>query len=101
MLAWYRVVMNSEVNPLRNLHPAFRFQIMAVLGTMWTVIFCMASSAWVYYGELIAVHLLMAAGTLITGATFKAAENGTLRGATYRDFPTKDGTARYDDVWGA
>lgn len=101
MLNWYQNVMNSEINPLRKLQPAFRFQVMTVLSIMWTAIFCMASGAWLYYGELIAVHLLLAAGTLITSATFGAAEAGALQRLTYRDHPASDGTARYDDVWGA
>lgn len=93
--------MNSEINPLRNLRPAFRFQVMTILSVMWTTIFCAAAGAWFYYGELIAVHVLLAAGTLITGVTFNAAKTGALQQATYRDFPASDGTARYDDVWGA
>ena len=43
MLSLYRAVMDSNVNPLRALHPAQRFQTMAVLGTMWTTIFCGAA----------------------------------------------------------
>lgn len=100
MLNWYRVVMNSNLNPLRKLQPAFRFQVMTVLSIMWTTIFCMGAGAWFYYGELIVLHLLLAAGTLITGATFGAAEGRVLQRATYRDYPATDGTARYDDVWG-
>jgi hypothetical protein len=46
---------------------------MTVLNIMWTAIFCMAFGAWLYYSELIAVHLLLAAGTLITGAILERA----------------------------
>lgn len=97
MLEWYRTVMDSERNPLRALPPAQRFQIMVVLSLMWTVIFCAAADAWIYSGELVTAHLLLAMGTLITSYSFRSA-----RGVkTYRDHPLKDGTARYDDVWGA
>ncbi len=70
MLSLYRAVMDSNVNPLRALHPAQRFQAMAVLGTMWATIFCGAAGAWLWYGELVTLHLLVAAGFLVTGLTF-------------------------------
>lgn len=94
----FRWVMDPRVSPLRHLAPAQRFQAMAVLGTMWTTIFCLGTSAWLYYGELLMFHLLLAFGTLMTGLTFRAASK---RPKTYRDYPIEDGTARYDDVWGA
>jgi fatty-acid desaturase len=97
MLTLYRAVMDSNYNPLRNLPPAQRFQIMAFLSMMWTTIFCAFAGAWIWYGELMVGHLLVALGFLVTGITFHRA-NST---ATYRDQPREDGTARYDDVWGA
>lgn len=94
----FRLVMDPRVSPLRYLPSAQRFQVMCVLGTMWTTIFCLGTSAWLYYGELIIFHVLLAFGTLITGLTFRSASQSA---KTYRDYPEKDGTARYDDVWGA
>ena len=70
MLSLYRAVMDSSANPLRALHPAQRFQAMAILGTMWTTIFCGGAGAWLWYGELVTLHLLVAAGFLVTGVTF-------------------------------
>jgi hypothetical protein len=95
--------MDPNINPLRNLPPAQRFQITAYLGLMWTTLFCAAGSLWMWYGELVFVHILLAAGTLITGWTFKTAGNAARLAqspATYRDHPNRDGTPRYDDVWG-
>jgi len=97
MLNWYRAVMDSDRNPLSNLPPAQRFQTMAGLGIMWTTIFCTFAGTWFWYGELILGHVLLAFGTLVTGFTFQRAR--ALK--TYRDHPSHDGTARYDDVWGA
>lgn len=94
---WYELIMNDERNPLRHFAPPQRFQIMAVLSIMWTTIFCTSFSLWYLYGELVVGHLLLALGTLFTGATFQRAR----RVATYRSYPKPDGTARYDDVWGA
>ena len=97
MVELYRLVMDAERNPLRHLFPAQRFQLMTLLSMMWTTIFCTAAGAWYWYGELVAVHLLLTLGVLITGVTFRNAS----RVASYRDHPKHDGTARYDDVWGA
>lgn len=97
MFDFYRFVMDPERNPLRHLMPAQRFQLMTLLSMMWTTIFCAAAGVWYLYGELVVVHLLLALGVLITGITFRNAR----RSGTYRDHPVTDGTARYDDVWGA
>lgn len=97
MLSLYRSVMDSNVNPLKKLPPAQRFQAMVMLSIMWTTIFCAGAGAWLWYGELIVLHVLVAFGFLATGLTFHRARSSV---ATYRDHPLKDGTARYDDVWG-
>ena len=70
MLALYRTVMDSNANPLRHLPPAQRFQVMVVLSVMWTTIFCVAAGAWLWYGELIVLHVLVALGFFVTGLTF-------------------------------
>ncbi|MEM1050412.1 MAG: hypothetical protein AAGL24_29950 [Pseudomonadota bacterium] len=93
----YRAVMDSDVNPLRHLPVAQRFQVMTYLSMMWTTIFCAAFGAWAVYGELVFGHILMILGVLVTAHTFHQARRVT----TYRDHPREDGTARYDDVWGA
>ena len=69
--------MSSESNPLRNLPPAQRFQVMIFLSVMWTTIFTASSTLWVWYGELMTGHILLALGTLITGSTFRLASKGT------------------------
>jgi hypothetical protein len=85
MLSLYRAVMDSNVNPLHVLPPAQRFQVMAYLGTMWTTIFCGAAGAWLWYGELVTLHVLVAAGFLVTGLTFANAAPTE----TYRDRPLR------------
>ena len=96
MNSLYRAIMDSEVNPLRHLPTAQRFQVMVFLSVMWTTIFCAGAGAWMWYGELIIGHLLVAFGFMMTGLTFHRAN----KAAGYRDCPAEDGTARYDDVWG-
>jgi hypothetical protein len=97
MINLYRSIMDSKMNPLRDLPAAQRLQIMLFLSVMWTTIFCAVSGLWVWYGALVIAHILLAIGFLVTGLTF----NNARRIVTYRDCPRKDGTARYDDVWGA
>jgi hypothetical protein len=96
MASIYRSIMDPESNPLRALPPGQKFQLMTSLAMMWTAIFCAATSAWLWYGELVLAHVLVAAGFVITGLTFHRAR----RQSTYRDHPRADGTSRYDDVWG-
>lgn len=66
----YRAVMDPSANPLRALPPGQRFQAMLFLSIMWTLIFCLGTGAWVWYGQLLVLHVLMALGVLVTGATF-------------------------------
>ena len=47
---------------------------------MWATIFCGAAGAWLWYGELVTLHLFVAAGFLVTGLTFaNAAPTETYR----------------------
>ncbi|MCH2631561.1 MAG: hypothetical protein MKZ89_14025 [Nisaea sp.] len=77
MSQWYKFIMRSEINPLRNLPPAQRFQVMIFLSVMWTTIFTASMTLWVWYGELMTAHILLALGTLITGSTFRLASQVT------------------------
>ncbi len=97
MKTLYRLVMDSDLNPLRDLPAVQRFQVMLYLSIMWTTIFCAIAGTWVLYSELMVAHVLIAVGFLVTGLAFHQAK----RAASYRDQPLHDGTARYDDVWGA
>ena len=92
----YKSVMDAEANPLKDLPRVRRYKIMLLLGAMWTVAFCAAFGAWIWFGHLLLAHFILAGCFLITGTTFHQAKVVT----TYRDHPRKDGTARYDDVWG-
>jgi hypothetical protein len=75
MYSSYSVIMNSNKNPLNKLPPAQRFQIMVFLSLMWTTIFTTSASLWLWYGELLAGHLLVALGIALTGTTFQLADN--------------------------
>ena len=74
MKDWYRVIMDSDRNPLSDLPRAQRFQIMVVLSLMWTAIFSAMAGVWFLFEELVMLHVLFAAGALLTGATFRAVQ---------------------------
>lgn len=101
MLTIYRLVMDERINPLVALPAAQRFQIMVSLAMMWTAIFCAGAGAWVWYGELVTLHVGVLVGATATAFAFRSARKVRARPATYRDYPVEDGTWRYDDVWGA
>lgn len=71
----YRAVMDPSVNPLNALPPGQRFQTMVYLSMLWTAIFCLGTGAWVWYGELIVLHVLVALGVVVTGTTFHRASS--------------------------
>jgi len=101
MLTIYRLIMDERVNPLAALPAPQRFQIMASLSMTWTAIFCAGAGAWMWYGQLITLHVLVLLGVMATAFVFRSARAENARVTTYRDHPAHDGTARYDDVWGA
>lgn len=103
MRTYYDSVMDPESNPLRNLRPQLKFQLMVYLSLMWTTIFCLAAGAWAYYGELVVGHVLFSLGVVVTLIVFSrsADESGQSIVRTYRDARLSDRTSRYDDVWGA
>lgn len=97
MTSIYDAVMDADKNPLAKMPKAQKFQVMTYLSLMWTTIFCFGFGFWAFYGQLIVLHILVALGATYTGFTFYSATR-----KTHRDkFRREDGTARYDDVWGA
>ena len=73
MREWYDVVMDEETNPLSGLHKPRRFQLMTLLSFMWTVIFCFALGAWLWFDELMLGHMAVLLGIAVTGLTFRRA----------------------------
>ena len=69
----YALIMDADKNPLMILPLAQRFQIMVYLSLMWTTIFCAAFGIWIWYGPILAVHMLFL-GIAVTGMTFEIAD---------------------------
>ncbi len=92
----YDAIMNENKNPLQRLPKSQQFQIMTFLSMMWTTVFCVAFSAWAWWGEILIGHVAVALAVVVTGLTFRSAKN-----RSHRDlYQRQDGTARYDDLWG-
>ena len=91
-------LMDANHNPLAAVPAMPRYQIMIVLGTMWSFIFCAMIGWWMLLPYWILGHIsLITIGCFITNWTFKNA-----RSLTHRDlYRSKDGRhARHDDIWG-
>jgi hypothetical protein len=46
---------------------------MVYLSLMWTTIFCAAFGIWIWYGQILAFHMLIL-GIVVTGMTFEIAD---------------------------
>lgn len=71
----YEVIMDEDKNPLRPLPKAQRFQLMAILATMWSTIFCVAVGSFLWWGELVVGHVAVVMGIFMTGMTFRMVKN--------------------------
>ena len=90
------LVMDPNKNPLQSLPKSQRFQIMVLLSIMWSSVFCLAFGSWFWWGELVIGHVAVAVAIGITSLTFNQAKK-----KSHRDmYRAKDGTSRYDDLWG-
>lgn len=98
MMRMWKIIMDADHNPLRDLPTAQRYQIMVVLAMMWSFIFCAMLGWWMWFPYWAVGHLaLLVLGALVTNRTFETAR------ASHRDrYRSDDGnSARYDDLWGA
>jgi hypothetical protein len=79
----YQLIMDADKNPLMKLLPAQRFQIMVYLSLMWTTILCAAFGIWIWYGQILAINMLML-GIAVTGMTFEIADRTRQRAMKIR-----------------
>ena len=67
----YSVVMNTELNPFRNLPKMVSFQFMTTLAFMWSFIFTMWIGSINMFGPSALAHLLILIGVFFTAEIFK------------------------------
>ena len=74
MLKLYRIIMDSEKNPLSNIPDVnTRHMIMQVLAWMWCIIFSMYVGSMLVFGISAIIHALLLAGIFVTVGTFETA----------------------------
>jgi hypothetical protein len=96
----YNLVMDPERNPLKVLPKMVRFQYMVILAYMWSVVFSIYLGTIAVLGPSIAAHTILLIGVFFTADIFRRARNRSLSYDELFQDPA-DGTAMYDDVWGA
>ena len=70
---FYKLIMDPEQNPLRNLSKIVKFQIMCLLSMTWSVVFCLSAGILYLYGPTVLVHVLIIAACLYTSEVFRLA----------------------------
>ena len=74
MLKIYRIIMDSQKNPLSNIPDVnTRHMIMQVLAWMWCIIFSMYVGSMLVFGVSAIIHALLLAGIFVTVGTFETA----------------------------
>jgi hypothetical protein len=96
----YDVVMNDDRNPLSTLPKTTRFQIMTALSFLWSALFTVSIGAYMLFGPTVIAHLAVLVGIFFTADIFRRANDRTMHHRDAMRNP-EDGTARYDDLWGA
>jgi hypothetical protein len=92
-------VMDVNHNPLMSIPLMQRYQIMIVLGSMWSFVFCAMIGWWMLFPYWVVGHIaLLTVASFATNWTFST----SARAPSHRDlYRSKDGLhARHDDIWG-
>lgn len=55
----WNVIMNSEQNPLMRLPKTVRFQLMVVLSSLWSIIFCASVGIMLWLPGYIVAHVVL------------------------------------------
>jgi hypothetical protein len=96
----YDMVMNDDRNPLSALPKTTRFQIMTMLSFMWSVVFTISIGSYMLFGPTVVAHLAILVGVFFTADIFRRAKSPSIHHRDAMRDP-RDGTALYDDLWGA
>lgn len=96
----YALVMDENLNPLSGLPKMVRFQYMMILSFMWSCVFTIWVGSAIVLGPTLVGHVAVLIAIFFTGDVFRRARAQSAdHRARMRD--RRDGTALYDDMWGA
>jgi hypothetical protein len=73
LAATWRLVMDSESNPLMRIPKMQRFQMMQVLAYMWSIVFAAWVGSAMAFGFSAAVHSILLVGIFFTAEVFRRA----------------------------
>ena len=101
----YQLIMDPEVNDLWRLPKIVRFQYMCVLAFMWSAIFTVWTGWINMFGPSAIGHMILLVGVFFTVDVFRHVQQSVRQPhpVHHRDAMRNksDGTALYDDLWGA
>ena len=70
----YRLLMNTDVNPLCNLPNIVKFQLMTILSFMWSIIFTLMIGNYLILGPTMIFHLFLLLGIYFTSNIFETSK---------------------------
>ena len=96
----YDAVMDPETNPFRALPPKVRLHYMMILSYLWSAVFTIWVGTPLLFGPTLFGHVAVLLAVFFTADIFRRARAQAL---SHRDRmrDVRDGTALYDDLWGA
>ena len=77
LAATWRLVMDSESNPLMRIPKMQRFQIMQVLAYMWSFVFAAWVGSALVFGVSAVGHAILLIGVFFTAGVFRHARRNT------------------------
>ncbi len=96
----YAAIMDPDRNPFRALPAKVRLHYMIILSYLWSAVFTIWIGAPLLFGPTVIGHVAVLIAVFFTADVFRRARK---QAASHRDRMrnTRDGTALYDDIWGA
>jgi hypothetical protein len=77
LAATWRLVMDSDSNPLMRIPKMQRFQMMQVLAYMWSFVFAAWVGSAMVFGVSVAGHAILLIGVFFTAGVFRRARRNT------------------------
>ena len=77
LAATWRLVMDSESNPLMRIPKMQRFQMMQVLAYMWSLVFAAWVGSALIFGVSVVGHAILLIGVFFTAGVFRLARRNT------------------------
>ena len=80
LAATWRLVMDTDSNPLMRIPKMQRFQMMQVLAYMWSLVFAAWVGSALIFGVSVVGHAILLIGVFFTAGVFRHARQNTSAG---------------------